>query len=194
MLRVWKLWIFFDVTRIAQVPILLLSYEARRDVGARACRTNHMEAQESIKCHAYPNSSRLQPVLQAICDCFSEIPFLWFRAVFGCIRPGMIGSSRRVKRHYVHTGWREHCQIQIVRYDPLVIFRQPPLQGNSLGVFAETLIGLIPMEDKRLERTHTHAPKRERIQSGTGWIEQHHLPRFPLNTAKERKTYTPSYP
>ena len=70
MLRVWKLWIFFDVARIAQVPILLLSYEARRDVGARACRTNHMEAQESIKCHAYPNSSRLQPVLQAVCDRF----------------------------------------------------------------------------------------------------------------------------
>ena len=87
-------------------------------------------------------------------------PFLRLRAVFGCVRPGVIRSTRRVKRHYVDGRRREHCQIQIVRNYPLVIFREPPLQGNSLGVFAETLIGLIPMEDKRLEtHSHTHTPR-----------------------------------
>ena len=114
-------------------------------------------------------------------------PFLRLRAVFGCIRPGMIGSPRRVKRHYVDGRRREHCQIQIVRNYPLVIFREPPLQGNSLGVFAETLIGLIPMEDKRLE-THSHTRPETRTHSVWDWLDRTTPPpSFPIEYGQGKK-------
>ena len=115
------------------------------------------------------------------------VPFLGLRTIFGCVRPGMIGSTRRVKRHYVDGRRREHCQIQIVRNYPLVIFREPPLQGNSLGVFAETLIGLIQMEDKRLE-THSHTRPETRTHSVWDWLDRTTPPpSFPIEYGQGKK-------
>ena len=86
-LWVWVLRAFFDVSWIAQVPILFLSYETGRHILTRTRASNHMEAQESIERHTDAYRLGLQPVFQTIRDGLEEVPFLWLRAVLRCVRP-----------------------------------------------------------------------------------------------------------
>ena len=76
-LWVWVLRAFFDVSWIAQIPILFLSYETGRHILTRTRASNYMEAQESIERHADAYRPGLQPILESVCDRLEEVPLLW---------------------------------------------------------------------------------------------------------------------
>ena len=76
-LWVWVLRAFFDVSWIAQIPILFLSNETGRHILTRTRASNHMETQESIERHADAYRPGLQPILESVCDRLEEVPLLW---------------------------------------------------------------------------------------------------------------------
>ena len=77
------------------------------------------------------------------------IPFLRLRCVFSGVLPCLVSTVSGVEWLHVHGCRRKHSNVQIMRVDPLVILRQPPLKCDALRVFIVALVWLVwPREEE----------------------------------------------
>ena len=108
--------------RIPEMPVFLFANEARRRVLTRFGTSHHVEIQQTVEAHAYPDRPALQPIFEAVLFRLHEVPFFWFAGVFGRIGSRVVCSMQGVKRHDIDARRREHSEVDIVRHDELVVF------------------------------------------------------------------------
>ena len=145
----------------SSIPIFGLAKKARWDEDARSRTPDYMKGEQSVECHADAYGTSLQPILQSFGHRLEEIPFFGFAGIFCCVCSCMVGASRRVECEDIHTGWTEHRQVKVVRYNKLIVFWQAPLHGNSLCVFAKASVRLIrPGKEEHARRGLSNPSRR----------------------------------
>ena len=61
----------------------------------------------------------------------------------------LVCASIWIEWREVHSSWRKHGQLQIVRVDPLIVLGEQPLQSDAVGVLIVLLVGLLrPWKEK----------------------------------------------
>ena len=74
-LWVWVIGNSRDMPGVTQIPIFFLADEARRRVLTRFGTSHHVEIQQTVEAHAYPDRPALQPIFEAVLFRLHEIPF-----------------------------------------------------------------------------------------------------------------------
>jgi hypothetical protein len=131
-----------DVPRVAQIPILFLTDEARRRVLTRLGASDHMEIQQTIEAHAYSDCPAFQPILQTVLFRLHEVPFLWFAGVFRRVGSRVVCAMQGIKWHGIHARRREHGKVDVVWDHKLIVFGQASLQRHSFRILAVALAGV----------------------------------------------------
>lgn len=113
------------------------------------CRSHHPEFEETIIHHGETYGPASQPMLQAIVVALHVEPLLRFTAIFARISPGLVTISNRVKTQDVYGRGAVYGEVQIVRRNPRVIFRESPLQCDPIDVEVVALVRLLwPWEEE----------------------------------------------
>ena len=82
-----------------------------------------MEAQEPVDTHAKSNRARFQKIFDAVADSLQVVVLLAFGCVLRGILMGLLRPALRVEWQDVDGGGAEHCELQVVRDDPRIVFR-----------------------------------------------------------------------
>ena len=105
-----------------KIPIFFFADEARRRVLTRFGTSHHVEIQQTVEAHAYPDGSALQPIFETVLLCLHEVPLLWLAGVFGRVGSRVVCSMQRIKRHDIDARRREHSEVDVVRDNKLIVF------------------------------------------------------------------------
>ena len=69
-----------------------------------------------------------------------------------CFIHCLVGATLRVETDDIDRGGREHREVKVVRYNPLVVLQKRPFEGHPLSVVVEHLVGLLRPREKEAAR------------------------------------------
>ena len=130
--------------------VLGVSDKSGRQERHGLCATDGVIVQKPVESRAQANSPSFQPRFNTIGLGFHEEISFRLRAVLASITSGLIRSMAWVERKHIHRAGRIHGEVDVVRHDPLIVFRQTPLKSHPLRVQVVVLMLLTPNSCERI--------------------------------------------